>query len=65
MADVLHGFVFSLFFNHWLEKDGSKIVFVALGAIQIGCLLFTIPLYIYGKRMRLWTHEANMMARFQ
>jgi len=64
-VDVLHGFVFSLFFNHWLEADGSRKVFVALGAIQMGCLLFTIPLYMYGKRLRLWTVRKNMMGRFE
>ncbi|CCX15514.1 major facilitator superfamily domain-containing protein [Pyronema domesticum] len=62
--NVLHGFVFSLFFNHWLEEDGAKKTFVALGAIQMGCLLFTIPLYMYGKRLRLWTYKKRMMDKF-
>ncbi|PWW71566.1 MFS general substrate transporter [Tuber magnatum] len=59
--NVFHGLVFSLFFNRWLEKDGSKTVFIALGALQIGALIFTIPLYIYGKRLRLWTHKRALM----
>lgn len=63
-TDVFHGFVFSLFFNHWLEGDGAKKTFVALGAIQIGCMLFTIPLYMYGKRLRMWTVKKDMMARW-
>ncbi|KAF8243301.1 MFS general substrate transporter [Wilcoxina mikolae CBS 423.85] len=62
--NVLHGFVFSLFFNRWLQKDGAKKTFVALGAIQLGCLLFTIPLYLYGKRLRRWTYQRNMMEKF-
>ncbi|TGZ78043.1 MFS general substrate transporter [Ascodesmis nigricans] len=62
--NVLHGFIFSLFFNHWLEDDGSKKVFIALGAIQLGCLLFTIPLYMYGKRLRLWTVKKNLMEKY-
>lgn len=61
---MLHGFVFSLFFNTWLESDGAKMTFIALGVIQIGCLLFTIPLYIYGKRLRMWTVNKDMMAKF-
>lgn len=61
---MLHGFIFSLFFNHWLEDDGSKKVFIALGAIQLGCLLFTIPLYMYGKRLRLWTVKKNLMEKY-
>ncbi|KAI5779066.1 putative MFS transporter [Geopyxis carbonaria] len=62
--NVLHGFIFSLFFNHWLDKDGPKMTFVALGIIQVGALLFTIPLYMYGKRLRLWTVEKNLMAKW-
>jgi hypothetical protein len=62
--NVLHGFVFSLFFTKWLEKDGPKTVFVAIGAVQMGCLLFTVPLYIYGKRARMWTVRRNLMERF-
>ncbi|KAL8824060.1 MAG: hypothetical protein Q9191_005328 [Dirinaria sp. TL-2023a] len=62
--NIFHGFVFSLFFNKWLEADGSKDVFVAIGGIQIACLLTTIPMYIYGKRLRMWTVRKNMMEKF-
>lgn len=62
--NIFHGFVFSLFFNKWLEADGSKDVFVAIGGVQIGCLLTTIPMYIYGKRARMWTVRKNMMEKF-
>ncbi|KAH8925315.1 MFS general substrate transporter [Atractiella rhizophila] len=61
--NVLHGLVFSLFFNHWLEHSGPKSVFLALGGIQLGFLVFTIPLFIFGKRLRLWTARANLMER--
>lgn len=57
--NVLHGFVFSLFFTKWLEKDGPKMVFIAIGVVQMGCLLTTIPLYIYGKRCRMYTVRRN------
>ncbi|KAI5208700.1 MFS general substrate transporter [Aureobasidium subglaciale] len=62
--NIFHGLVFSLFFNHWLEADGAKPVFLALGGIQLGCLLFTIPMYIYGKRARMWTVRKNLMEKF-
>jgi len=62
--NVGHGFVFSLFFNRWLTADGSKLVFVAIGIIQCACLLTTIPMYIYGKRARMWTVRKNMMEKF-
>ena len=62
-ADVLHGFVFSFFFTGWLEADGPKHVFLALGGVQLACMLFSIPMYVLGKRTRLWTARRNLMAR--
>ena len=62
--NVFHGLVFSLFFNKWLESDGSKEVFLAIGGIQIACLLTTFPMYVYGKRARMWTVRKNLMEKF-
>lgn len=62
--NVFHGLVWSLFFPHWLESDGSKKVFITIGGIQIVCMLFTIPMYLYGKRARMWTVRKRMMDRF-
>ncbi|KAH7053352.1 putative MFS transporter [Macrophomina phaseolina] len=42
--NVFHGFVFSLSLTHWLEDDGPKKVFLAIGAVQLGCLLLSIPM---------------------
>jgi p-aminobenzoyl-glutamate transporter AbgT len=63
--DILHGLVFSLFFPEWLEAKGSKNVFVAIGIIQLVCLLFTIPMFIYGKRARMWVAKKDMMQKFR
>lgn len=62
--NIFHGLVFSLFFNRWLEGEGSRDVFVAIGGIQLACLLTTIPMYIYGKRARMWTVRKNLMEKF-
>ncbi|KAK5722256.1 hypothetical protein LTR17_014262 [Elasticomyces elasticus] len=62
--NIFHGLVFSLFFNRWLDSEGSRDVFVAIGGIQIACLLTTIPMYIYGKRARMWTVRKNLMEKF-
>ncbi|OAL03292.1 MFS general substrate transporter [Phaeosphaeriaceae sp. SRC1lsM3a] len=62
--NILHGFIFSLFFPHWLEHSGSKKTFLAVGGIQLGCMLFSIPMYIYGKRARMWTVRKNLMEKF-
>ncbi|KAF2659254.1 MFS general substrate transporter [Lophiostoma macrostomum CBS 122681] len=62
--NILHGFIFSLFFTRWLEASGPKDVFLAVGGIQLGCLLFSIPMYIWGKRARMWTVRKNLMEKF-
>jgi hypothetical protein len=61
--NIFHGLVFSLFFPHWLEADGSKNVFLVIGGIQVVCLLTTIPMYIYGKRARMMTVRRNWMEK--
>lgn len=62
--NILHGLVFSLFFNSWLASDGPKRVFLAIGGIQLACLSLSIPMYIFGKRARMWTVRKNLMERF-
>lgn len=62
--NVFHGLVFSLFFPQWLHSDGPKDVFLIIGGIQIACLLTTIPMYIYGKRARMWTVRNKWMEGF-
>lgn len=47
LSDIFHGLVFSLFFNRWLDADGMKDTFVAIGGIQLACLTSTVPMYIY------------------
>jgi len=53
-----------LFFTHWLAASGPKDTFVAVGGIQLGCMLFSIPMYIYGKRARMWTVRKDFMEKF-
>ncbi|KIV89510.1 hypothetical protein PV10_06903 [Exophiala mesophila] len=62
--NIFHGLAFSLFFAHWLESEGAKDTFLAIGGIQVACLLSTIPMYIYGKRMRMWTVRKAFMENF-
>ena len=65
MSDIFHGLVFSLFFNDWLDADGMKDTFVAIGGIQLALLLISTPaMYIWGKRARMWTVGKNFMEKF-
>jgi hypothetical protein len=62
--NIFHGLVFSLFVTEWLTTDGSKTVFIWIGIIQLIVLFSTIPMYIYGKRARMWTVRKNLMEKF-
>jgi len=62
--NIFHGLVFSLFVTGWLEADGPKQVYIWIGIIQLILLVSTIPMYIYGKRARMWTVRKNFMERF-
>lgn len=61
--NIFHGLLFSLFFTHWMSEDGSKTVFMWAGVIQLVLMLTTIPLFIYGKRLRMWTARKNFVEK--
>ncbi|KAJ5124168.1 uncharacterized protein N7515_007993 [Penicillium bovifimosum] len=62
--NVLHGLIFSLFIVDWLDFSGSRTVFLSIGGIQLFFMLMSIPMYIYGKRARMWTVRKQLMERF-
>ncbi|OGE54477.1 hypothetical protein PENARI_c006G04657 [Penicillium arizonense] len=62
--NILHGLIFSLFIVDWLDAEGSRDVFLVIGGIQLFFMLLTIPMYIYGKRARMWTVRKQLMERF-
>ncbi|KAH3685400.1 hypothetical protein WICPIJ_003638 [Wickerhamomyces pijperi] len=55
------GFLFSLFNNKFNEKHGYKTGFVTFGCIEIFVGLWAIPLYIYGKKIRRWHDQKEIM----
>ncbi|KAL7796495.1 major facilitator superfamily domain-containing protein [Trichoderma ceciliae] len=62
--NIFHGLVFSLFISQWLADDGSRNVYIWLGVIQLIFCLLSIPMYIFGKRARMWTARMNLMEKF-
>jgi len=62
--NIFHGLVFSLFVTGWLTADGPKTVYIWIGIIQLILLLFTIPMYIYGKRARMWLVVFSLFSPF-
>ncbi|KAJ5857088.1 Major facilitator superfamily domain general substrate transporter [Penicillium solitum] len=61
--NILHGLVFSLFIVDWLDAEGSRTVFLSIGGIQLFFMLMSIPMYMYGKRARMWTVRKRLMER--
>lgn len=61
--NIIHGLVFSLFFTSWLEKDGSKMVFIWIGVIQLVLMTLAVPMYIFGKRARMHTFRLNLIEK--
>jgi hypothetical protein len=53
-------FVFSLFVNDWLAKDGPLKVFNVIGGLQIVIAFMTVPLFIFGKRNRALMHRLRV-----
>ncbi|KAH7304916.1 major facilitator superfamily domain-containing protein [Stachybotrys elegans] len=61
--NIFHGFIFSLFVADWMAAEGPREMYVWLGVIHLVILLSTIPMYIYGKRSRMWMVRRNLMER--
>ncbi|KAI0012525.1 MFS general substrate transporter [Xylariaceae sp. FL0662B] len=57
-------FAFTYFVNDWIEKDGILAVFNVLGAIFVAVNLLTIPLWIFGKRIRGYIARNKALHRF-
>ncbi|ETS81161.1 hypothetical protein PFICI_06163 [Pestalotiopsis fici W106-1] len=49
--------------NDWIAAQGMLVAFMTVAAINIVLYLTTILLYIYGKRLRTWIHEHDMLAK--
>jgi hypothetical protein len=62
MNFVKNMFAFGLtnYLNNWVATQGVRNVFFTIGGLTIAVSLFTIPMYIYGKRARSWTHRHNI-----
>lgn len=45
-------FITTTFINGWFESEGPRRVFWAIGAINFGVTVFTIPMYVFGKKFR-------------
>ncbi|KIW62603.1 hypothetical protein PV04_10763 [Phialophora macrospora] len=50
-----YGFALTFAISPWLAASGVRNVSIALAVIAFGMYCLTLPMYMYGKRMRIWT----------
>ncbi|POR32388.1 hypothetical protein TPAR_07403 [Tolypocladium paradoxum] len=49
---------FSYILNDWIVLWGPARMFYSVAGIQLALCLTTVPLYMYGKKLRAWWHKA-------
>jgi hypothetical protein len=54
---------FLVFLNEWFASWGPAKMFNTIGGIQLALSLTTIPVYIYGKRIRAWWHAHDLLRK--
>jgi len=57
-------FGLTYFVNDWLSKDGALAVFNVLGSVFLAVCLSTIPLWIFGKRIRSFIARIGWLQAF-
>ena len=53
---------FADFINDWIARWGTVKFFSTVGAIQVALCLTTLPIYIFGKKLRFWWHSSRAKA---
>ncbi|KAK9782962.1 putative Major facilitator superfamily (MFS) profile domain-containing protein [Seiridium cardinale] len=49
--------------NDWIAAQGMLVAFMTVAAVDVVLYLSTFLLYLYGKRIRIWIYEYDMLAR--
>lgn len=49
--------------NDWVTKWGVAKVFNVIGGIMLALSATTIPVYVYGKKMRAWWHMHDLLSK--
>ncbi|PNY22578.1 MFS-type transporter [Tolypocladium capitatum] len=58
----IFSFILTWYAYDWLIQSGIRQVFVIISSIQVGICLLSIPMYIYGKRVRAFFHRHDPLA---
>lgn len=49
--------------NDWVASQGMLVAFMTVAAINIVLYATTVPLYMYGKRVRVLIHKHDVLAK--
>ncbi|KAG0673856.1 Protein hol1 [Kluyveromyces marxianus] len=49
--------IFTFTCSYWLDASGTQNTYIALAVMSFGISCLAIPMYFYGKRIRLWTRK--------
>jgi hypothetical protein len=47
--------------NDYYTNNGPRVFFFTWGALTVGVMLLTIPMYIFGKQIRAWADKNNIL----
>ncbi|PHH88193.1 hypothetical protein CDD83_7852 [Cordyceps sp. RAO-2017] len=53
----IFGFILTYYAFDWLVQSGFRLVLVTVASVQVGICLLSIPMYVYGKRIRAFYHR--------
>ncbi|KAI1593465.1 RhaT Permease metabolite transporter DMT superfamily [Pyrenophora tritici-repentis] len=56
-------FAFGLTFilNDYYAQSGPLVFFATFGAIAVGVMLTTLPMYVFGKKIRIWGDSLGLL----
>jgi hypothetical protein len=55
-------FVLTFYAFDWLVLGGVKTPILAVASVQVGVCLLSIPIYVFGKRLRSFFHRHDLLA---
>ncbi|KND94949.1 putative MFS-type transporter [Tolypocladium ophioglossoides CBS 100239] len=58
----IFSFILTWYAYDWLIQSGIRQVFIIISSIQVGICLLSMPMYIYGKRVRAFFHRHDPLA---
>ncbi|RSL67426.1 hypothetical protein CEP54_003240 [Fusarium duplospermum] len=55
-------FVLTFFAYNWINDGGIERTMISIASIQVGVCLLSIPMYVYGKRVRAFYYRHDLLA---